>query len=205
MHAKKIITVWTVLIVATALITTGCLTPQNYTPVMQFTIAPDFTDLPTARSSMATLGIRRLSASQPLKRDIFYRDPDLRVGNLLDAQWAENPADMMTRHVFDAAVASGRFHDVGLATDIPLPTFVLTGDVRRFDLDRTKVPWQAVCEIHFELRTVSNGNAAWSDTLTSSIPLAQDEVPALAEAMSQAAAQVIHEAMGKIVKAEPNN
>lgn len=182
---------------------TGCLTPQDYTPVAQFTIEPGLSGLPDAAASDATLGIRRLSAAQPLKRDIFYRDPGLRVGNLLDAQWAENPADMMTRFVFDAASASGRFQDVGLATDVSRPTFVLTGDVRRFDLDRTRDVWHAECQVHFELRTVTNSSAVWAQTLSASVPLEDNEIAALPQAMSQATAAILLEAIAAIIQASP--
>lgn len=179
----------------------GCLTPQDYTPVTQYTIAPDLSGLSVENGTGATLGIRRFGAAQPLKRDIFYRDPDLRVGNLLTAQWAENPADMMTRYVFDAATRSGRFKDVGLATDVAPPTYLLTGDLRRFDLDRTGETWTAVCQVHFELRTVSDSAAAWSETLTASVPLARNEVGALPQAMSDAASEVIRKALESIVGA----
>lgn len=181
----------------------GCLTPKDYTPLAQFTIEPDLTDLAKSEPSDITLGIRRFSASQPLKRDIFYRDKNLRVGNLMDAQWAENPSDFMTRFVFDAAVECGHFGDVGLATDLSRPTFLLTGDIRRFDLDRTQKPWRAECQIHFELRTVTTRRAAWSETLSASVPLAENEVAALPLAMSEAAASVIGEAMSAIVQARP--
>ena len=183
----------------------GCLTPQNYTPISQFTIEPNIADIPESVSSDATLGIRRFSAAQPLKRDIFYRDPNLRVGNLLDAQWAESPADMMTRFVFDAAAASGRFQDIGLATDLSRPTFLLTGDVRRFNLDRTQDPWRAECQVHFELRAVANGQAAWSQTLSASVPLIENTTPSLPQAMSQAAAAVIHDAIAAIVRTESDS
>lgn len=179
----------------------GCLTPQDYTPLSQFTIAPNIGDTPKSRPSNATLGIRRFTAAQPLKRDIFYRDPNFRVGNLLDAQWAEFPADMMTRYLFDATTASGRFADVGLATDISRPTFLLTGDIRRFDLNRTQEPWHADCQIHFELRTVGNGNAAWSETLSASVPLSDNTIAAFPAAMSDAAAEVIAQAIMAIVDA----
>jgi len=180
--------------------TTGCLTPQKYTPLAQYTIDPDLTDLPNVDASDDTLGIRRFSAAQPLKRDIFYRDADLRVGNLLDAQWAEFPADMMTRYIFDAAAASGRFHDVGLATDLSRPTFLLTGDLRKFDLDRSQDPWHAECQIHFELRSVSNSRAAWTETLTASVPLSENTIPALPQAMSNATTAVIHQAVTAIAQ-----
>ncbi len=180
----------------------GCLTPQDYTPLTQFTIDPNIDDTPKSRPSNTTLGIRRFTAAQPLKRDIFYRDPNLRVGNLLDAQWAEFPADMMTRYIFDATTASGRFVDVGLATDISRPTFLLTGDIRRFDLNRTQVPWHADCQIHFELRTVGNGSAAWSETLSASVPLSDDSLAAFPAAMSDAAADVIAQAIAAVVSAK---
>jgi ABC-type uncharacterized transport system auxiliary subunit len=193
----------TLLMTIAMLITTGCLTPQSYTPLAQYTIEPDLNDLPNATLSDYTLGIRRFGAAQTLKRDIFYRDPDLRVGNLLDAQWAEFPADMMTRYIFDAAATSGRFRDVGLATDLSRPTFLLTGDLRKFDLDRSQDPWHAVCQIHFELRTVSNSQAAWSRTLTASVPLTENTIPALPKAMSEATTAVIHQAMTAIAQANP--
>lgn len=188
------------LLIAAALIVSGCLTPQDYTPVAQYTIAPNLDSISESQPTDATLGIRRLSASQPLKRDIFYRDPDLRVGNLLDAQWAENPADMMTRLVFDAAIRTRLFKDVGLATDIGPPTYLLTGDLRRFDLDRSGDQWTAVCEVYFELRTVNDSASSWSETLTHSAALARNEVSALPAAMSDAAEEVILAAMVSVAQ-----
>ncbi len=189
-----------VFVATMALGLSGCLTPQDYTPLAQYTIQPDFNAIPRSKPAKISLGIRRFSAAQPLKRDIFYRDPELRVGNLLDAQWAEFPADMMTRYIFDAATASERFDDVGLATDVSRPTFILTGDVRRFDLNREQDPWRADCEVHFELRTVQNSSAVWSDTLLASVPMTENKIPALPIAMSEAAALVIQHAVGAIVE-----
>jgi len=191
-------------LITLALLLAGCLTPQTYTPIAQFTIAPDLGDLPECESTEATVGVRRLSATQPLKRDIFYRDPGLQVGNLAEAQWVEMPGEMMTRHVFDALIASGRFQDVGSATDLSRPTFVLLGTVRRFDLDRTEDTWRAVCELHLEFRTVDGSRPAWTGTVSSTVPLADNNIDALPAAMSDAASNVLREAVTAIVAVDPN-
>jgi ABC-type uncharacterized transport system auxiliary subunit len=189
---------------AIAIAAIGCLTPQDYAPLAQFTIAPDLDAIPESDRTNATVGIRRLAASQPLKRDIFYRDPGLQVGNLLDAQWAEMPGDLMTRQLLDALTASGRFVDVAYATDLSRPTFVLHGTVRRFDLDRTEDTWRAVCELRLEFRSTDGSRPAWTGTVSSTVPLAENKVDALPAAMSEAAAAVLHEAVSEITAVDPN-
>jgi ABC-type uncharacterized transport system auxiliary subunit len=179
----------------------GCLTPE-YTPITQYTIEPSI-ELAEAPASDLTIGIRPLTAGQSLKRNVFYRDPDLQVGNLADVQWSEMPSDMVARYMFDAIVASKRFADVGLAVNVSRPTFMLTGELRRFDLVRIEEPWEAVCEVYFELRTSESREAVWAETVIGRAPLSSNHVQALPQAMSDAVAAVIQQSVSAIAAVEP--
>jgi len=182
--------------VITLMVVAGCATPA-YTPVTHYLVEPVVSTIKTQPSGK-TLGMRPLEAARPYKQRIAYRDPDFVLGFFENTEWAEMPAGVVSRVLRDAIVMTGRFSDVGDAGDLSAPDYILTGELRRFDLDRTSTPWAASCEIRLELRRSDSPDVAWSSIIPAREPLAQDALPALSAAMSKAVSHVVEEAVKEI-------
>jgi ABC-type uncharacterized transport system auxiliary subunit len=129
---------------------------------------------------------------------IVYRDADSELGQYENVEWAELPRDAVVRALLDAVIATGRFADAGLATNMTQPNLILTGQLRKFDLDRTSKPWKAICEVRLELRETFGTALLYGETLTATQPLAENEIAALPPAMSAAVSQVIRKAATEI-------
>ena len=180
---------------AAALIALGCATSNQSATRYVLDVRPD---APKAQPLDKSLGIRPLEAARPYKERIVYRDENYTLGAYETVEWAELPRDMLTRALTDALVATGRYRDVGNASDMTLPDYILTGELRRFDEVRTTDQWTAECEVRLELRQAQGPEAVWAATLTAKEPLAEDDVSALPAAMSKAVAAIIKQAVEQI-------
>lgn len=182
---------------ALILVLAGCVT-TSYTPTQRYLIVPEIKTA-QAEPSGKSLGFRPLEPGQPYKQGIVYRETPYEIGYYADAEWAEMPRDVVTRALSDALAVSGRFSDVGDASNMRLPDLVLTGQLRKFDEVRMTEPWTAVCEVRIEVRSGSSENAVWAATLSASEPLASHEPGALAAAMSRAVSRIVEDAVAGIV------
>jgi ABC-type uncharacterized transport system auxiliary subunit len=187
-------------IVALLVAAAGCTTP-TYDPVTSFAVEPKI-EVPQATPTADVLGIRPLDYGRPYRQPIAYRDKGLILGTFDTYEWAELPRDIVTRALVDAIGASKKFQDVGLAALMPKPNLLLTGQLRKFDLDKTADPWKAQVEVSLSLRPAFEPTVVWSDTLTASTPLATNDVAALPEAMSQAVADIATQAATAIAGAK---
>ena len=174
----------------------GCDT-RSYTPTVRYTLTPDVT-VAKSDPSDRTLAIRPFEAARPYGQMIVYRDANSELGQYENVEWAELPRDAVVRTLLDAVIATGRFADAGLATNMTQPNLILTGQLRKFDLDRTAKPWTAVCEVRLELRETFGTALLYGETLTATQPLAENEIAALPPAMSAAVSQVIQKAATEI-------
>lgn len=181
------------------LLATGCasLLPKAAPPPLRYTLAVPDAGV-TAESSGKSLAVRSLEPARPYKQNVVTRSGD-ELAQYTSVEWAELPADTVTRALMDALVASGRFNDVAQAVDLTRPDWILTGQLRRFDLVRDTEPWTAVCEARLELREASGRALIWAKTIRAEEPLAQSDHKALPAAMSAAVGRVIHEAVAEIV------
>lgn len=189
----------TALFAVVILLAGGCLTPSRVALPTRYLLTPAC-DVTKAQSSGLTLGIRPIEAARPYRQKIVYREAGHVLRECAGAEWAELPADVATRALTDALVATGRYTDVGNAADMRTPDLVLTAHLRKFDEVRTGNPWTAECEIRFELRNTNDAQSAWSATLSASEPLERNDPSALADAMSRALARVINQAANEIAK-----
>jgi len=185
------------LLLLLAALAAGCTTP-SYTRVTRYYLETGCANVTTASPGSKSLGIRPLLAARPYDQKVAYRMPDYTLGGDETIQWAESPRDTVTRALTDALSACGRFKDVGNAADIALPDWTLTGEVRRFDENRTRNPWTADCEIRLELRDTQSGEALWAETLSASVPMERNENGALPAAMSKAVSEVVSKAVAAI-------
>ena len=170
----------------------GCAT--SYSPPTKYVLESDVQVAAAQQPLDKTLGIRALVAARPYKQKVVYRESGFVLGEYSSVEWAELPADVVTRILTDAIVATHRFKDVGNAEDLALPDLVLTGELRKFDVVRTTDPWEAECEVHLELRDTQQPQAVWAATLTESEPLERNESAALPSAMSRAVAKIVKQA-----------
>ncbi|HUW62632.1 MAG TPA: ABC-type transport auxiliary lipoprotein family protein [Candidatus Bathyarchaeia archaeon] len=182
------------------LIAAGCATPA-YQPVTSFAVEPEI-NVPAATPTNLTLGVRPLEYGRPYRQPVAYRDKGLVLGAYEKYEWAELPRDIVTRALIDAITATRAFQDAGLAALMARPNLLLTGQLRKFDLDRTGNTWNANVELSLSLRPALEPEAVWSDTLAASVPLAKNDVAALPEAMSQAVANIATQAATAIAGAK---
>ena len=174
------------------LIAAGCATP-TYQPVTSFAVEPQI-NVPEATPTNLTLGVRPLEYGRPYRQPVAYRDKGLVLGAYDKYEWAELPRDILTRALMDAITATRTFQDVGLAALMARPNLLLTGQLRKFDLNRAAEPWTAQVEVSLSLRPALESNVVWSDVLNASTPLATNDIAALPEAMSQAVANIASQA-----------
>ncbi|HQE81872.1 MAG TPA: ABC-type transport auxiliary lipoprotein family protein [Candidatus Hydrogenedentes bacterium] len=175
----------------------GCIRPQ-ITPTAYYTLAPNISvekAVPTER----TLGVRPLRASLMYKTPLLYTQ-GLEVREYPHAEWAMKPADMVTRAITDAIIATERFHDVGEASNVNRPELVLVGELRKFETDHNAVPREAVCEVRLELRETFGTRLLWGDVLTARVPLENEHISAVPQAMSRAVAEVANRAAAEVAK-----
>lgn len=185
----------TLLIVAGISVAPGCFTGAPYQPTVRYTLETRC-DVARAEPSGRSLGVRAVETALPYKQKIVFRDAGLVLGQYEHAEWSELPRDFVTRALMDAIIATGRFADVGDASDMAMPDLILTGYLRKFDEVRTAEPWAAECEVRLRLerREPKPAKALWEDTLSARVPLEHNHVSALADAMSKAVAKIVREA-----------
>ena len=155
--------------------------------------------------STFTLGIRPLPAARPYDSRIAFRGPGNEIAYRGAEEWAEAPAEVITRAITDALASVNVFKDVGNAADMARPDLILTGEVRKFRENRALEVAAAEVEVRLELREAQGTAALWAGTLHVARPLADTSAAALAEAMNTAVAQLAREAAAAISGAVPRS
>lgn len=174
----------------------GCAT-VNYVPTVQFVLTPSIETAETARGDKI-LALRELESARPYKTDVMARTTPHALEPVPNRAWAEWPRDTVTRAIYDAVLKTRHFRDAGMAVDITVPDYILTGELRRFDLIQYERPWVAECVVRLEVREYSSGNLLWAETMTGRVPLAADDLAALPEAMSKAVSNIANRAGSQI-------
>jgi len=182
------------------LLAAGCATPE-YTPITSFVVEPQIDVQKAEKPTGLTLGVRTLETSRAYRQPIAYLDDGLVLGTFDEYEWAELPSDIVTRALMDAITDTGKFQNVGLAAFMTRPAFTLTGQLRRFELNRTSQPWTAVAKATLTLRKSLEPQAVWSNTLEATAPLATNDVAALPEAMSEAVGKLASQTASAIAAA----
>jgi ABC-type uncharacterized transport system auxiliary subunit len=188
-----------VLTLATTLLT-GCLGPRTLSPTRYYHLNLPAPEAVAEKPSPISLGLRPLFPALHIERSMAYRE----TGNTIayrEEEWAEKPADMVLQALRNALDASGAFHDVGYAGDMARPDWVLTGEVNRFNENRTQKLPTAELEVRLEVRTTLGIDPVWSKTLSVTTEMPDGGASALAQAMSEALAQLTQEATTQIVDA----
>ncbi len=176
----------------------GCLR-ADYVPTRFYTLTPEIA-APAAAPGEASVGVRTLDAARPYRDRMMYRDEADALQPYHGVEWAQQPRDAVTTALIDALKASGRFADVGRATDMMGPDFLLLGHIRRFEEDRATSPPEAVVEMALELRDGETRDGVWADSVTARVTMERSGPDALASAMSQAVGQAVEEAAAAIAE-----
>lgn len=177
------------LILVGSLVLAGCLTPREVTPVARYALSPTLEVAKSAPTDLS-LGMRELKAARPYRQAMVFLDAGSHMGQRAKQEWAERPDEVLGRAILDAVAQSGRFADCGNAAEMARPDLILTGEVRRFEEDRTTSPWTAVVEVRIEIRRARDVGLVWGETLVAREPMAGEAASDAAAAMETAIARV---------------
>lgn len=172
------------------MIATGCLTPATIVPTRFYTLAPEAAPIRSAEPSPLTLGIRPILAVRPYGLQMAVLEADGRISYMEKLEWAELPAQAVTRAVADLLAASGHFRDVGNAADMARPDLLLTGELRAFHENRALDPPVAEVELRVEVRHARQAGSVWAQTVRETEPLPDPGPAAFAAAMNRAVSRV---------------
>ncbi|HDP33768.1 MAG TPA: hypothetical protein ENN29_01520 [Candidatus Hydrogenedentes bacterium] len=184
------------------LLTAGCLTAPDIEKTRLYMLQPDI-NVPTAAPLELTLGVRPLFAARPYGLPMTFLDANQQLGYRTKEEWAEPPADTVTRALTDALAATKRFKDVGNASDMARPELLLTGELRKFYENRAVEPRRAEVEVRLELRFSRAPGAYWAQTLSETVAIQADDAPAFAAAMNEAVACLVVRAADAIAAVDP--
>ena len=187
------------LTVALSLLVIGC-GASNYIPTSYYAVDPPI-NVEHAPTIDAALGLRPLQAPRTYAKGIVAREANLEVVYLPHATWTDRPQDVLTRALTDALTSSSRFKDVGNASDMFAPDYILTGELRRFDILRNETPWAVICEARLELRHGQERDAVWQDTIQVRKTVEDAGIPAAAHAMSKAVGELASRVAQDIIHA----
>lgn len=184
------------------LLLSGCLTSPAYTPIAQYRIElADPVEAANPRAHTGSLGLRPLTAAPALSRDMNYIEDNGRWRALPNAQWAEPPAAVAARALHDGLAASGAFEDVGVAADMSLPDYVLTGELRHFEVDRRTEPATAHVAFTYNVRRALAADVLAAGEAAARAPLPSDDAPGFAAGLKAALAEALAEATRDITAA----
>ena len=185
------------IILSITLSLSGCLSPGTVSPTQYYSLAPQL-QIDTYEARQETLGVRPIVAARPYKQPMVYCD-GLYQGQRSEL-WAENPADVVTRAITDAIIATNRFSDAGNAAEMARPDYILIGELRQFHENRSASPSVAEIELRIEVRQARDKEVLWSDTLSVRVSMAGASASDFANAMSQALTQVVTNAAKAIAE-----
>ncbi len=194
-------------IIVLLVVAVGCdpLAPRtNVVKTRFYSITPNVEVQPGTLTPIS-IGIRPLEYARVYKEPIVYREAAHEVKMYEYDEWSELPRDTVTRAIQDALAKTKRFADVGDAIVMRAPDYTLTGELRSFEEVRNDGDPRVRVEVRLSMRQSlkSDGNSAvWSDILNAEVPLPQDNVAGVAEAMSDAVAQIAESAATTIAALE---
>jgi ABC-type uncharacterized transport system auxiliary subunit len=195
------------ILIGLSIVLTGCLTASTIAAARYYTITPA-PAIETLESSGKPLGVRPLIGAKPYKLAIAYTAADNRLAYYQNAEWADLPATMLNRALMDGLIKLGAFSEVDDAANMKRPSFILTGELRRFEADYNRETPAAVVEMIAIVRDVETGTSLWQGYVTGETPLPVAEadanlhsdasLAAVAEAMTQSVSSVVEQACAKI-------
>lgn len=150
---------------------------------------------PSVGSGELSVAVRPLRATSPRETAITYVTPERAQRPYPNVAWSEPPQDLVTRAIINALRAEECFADVGLASDMTPPDWIVHGELLAFHELRGAGSGdrQAVCTISVEVRERDTGTLRAAKTFTQTQPIDGAGVPALVAALEAAAAEAVAE------------
>lgn len=195
------------ILIGLSIVLTGCLTASSIAAARYYTITPT-PAIETIESSGKPLGVRPLIGAKPYKLAIAYTAADNRLAYYQNAEWADLPATMLNRALMDGLIKLGAFSEVDDAANMKRPSFILTGELRRFEADYNRETPVALVEMIAIVRDVETGTSLWQGYVTAETPLPVAEadanlhsdasLAAVAEAMTASVSSVVEQACARI-------
>lgn len=145
-----------------------------------------------------TVAVNNVRAPSRYLDQMNYRAPGLRAGFYEYSRWMEPPAEMVQRALCHALRQSGLFEKADPSNGAWNPDLVLQCTILAFDQVREKDGEYAECALAMELVQREKGNAVWSKELRVRVP--QERRGGFAEAMSEAVAKTLAEAVGDMAE-----
>lgn len=161
------------------------MTTRKIEPLSYYTITPNI-QVEIGETTTATLGIRPLLSARHYNLAMAYQRDDHILEYRHNAQWAEQPSATITRAIRDTLIATNRFADVGLATEMARPDFLLTGEVRKFHEHITNATSSAELEVRIEIRRARDIDVLLAHTFYSRVPMEESSPEAFAAAIGKA-------------------
>ncbi len=181
--------------------TAGCLATRDIERTRLYALHPEI-HVTAVEAVDVTLGVRPLFAARPYALPMTFLNGERQLGHRVRDEWAEPPANTVTRALTDALVAANRFKDVGNAADMARPDLLLTGELRMFHENRAQTPATAELEVRIELRPSRDPGGLWAETLYETEPIQGDDAAAFAAAMNKALARLVQQAAEAIAAVE---
>jgi ABC-type uncharacterized transport system auxiliary subunit len=148
---------------------------------------------PQARptSAFGPLVLRELGCPPYLCEDrLVYREGPYRIGFYDYHRWAVDPRAALTRLVADRIRASSLFESVAVERTAARDTYLLRGDIERFEEVDGAAAVQAICTIAAEIVDLKTRSVIWSGTVSETVPVQQRDVAGVVAALSAASQAV---------------
>lgn len=181
------------------LILPGCLS-RDIVPTTRFKLDPEPQVASITPRAEVTLAVRPIETGRAYSQKMVMISGN-ELSYLPNVEWAEQPRDTVTNALIDGLIASGRFSDVGSPLDVKQPTWMLSGELRKFDLVREGDAWQTVAEVRIEVRQALGPRLIWAGTIREAETLEERTVGAHAAAMERVIARIVSKAVDSIAKA----
>ena len=151
--------------------------------------------LPETRRSTArtSLVIRPLTARDPYDQDrMVYRTSPYAFDLYSSHRWASSPAEQVTYWTYRYLQTTGLFSQVFPTTEGNADV-VLGGMIRQFEEIDHDATWEAALSIEFWLTRANERSPFWFRSYTVTKPASRRNPEAIAEAMSQALADILQQ------------
>ncbi len=182
---------------ALMLLLTGCMTTRTVEPLAYYTLNPQISVEPGQETS-ATLGIRPLMSARPYNLAMAFQRDDHVLSYRAYDQWAEQPSAVLTRAIRDSLLASNRFADVGLATEMSRPDYLLTGEVLKFHEQISADQNTAELAVRIEIRKARDVELLLAETFQRIVPISASTGDATAYNTREAFAVAMNSAIEEL-------
>jgi ABC-type uncharacterized transport system auxiliary subunit len=181
---------WTLLAIAAAVALAAC-GSVRYPAHYALEVAPAPPTAAPPQSPLGPLVVRELACPPYLcEGRVVYREEPHRVGFYDYHRWAVNPRTALTGVLADRIRASSLFESVTVAGSPARATYLLRGEIERFEEVDEKTSVYAICTTSAEIVDVKTGTVSWTGTVSETVPVQRRDVASLVAGLGVAARTV---------------